>query len=109
MVIEVIKLRLDNDSVPFDAWKNALPDKKMRATVESRIASIRAGNFGDCRPVGDGAWELKIDLGPGLRIYYGKQSNECVLLLGGGFKKTQQADIQNAIKLWKQWKVLQKL
>jgi len=99
MVIEVLKLRLDNGHVPFDDWKNALPDKKMRATVESRLTRIRAGNFGDCRHVGDGAWELKIDLGPGLRIYYGKQNNECVLLLGGGLKKTQQSDIQDAIRL----------
>jgi putative addiction module killer protein len=101
---EIQKLQLENSHVPFDDWYNSLLDKKMRAAVTVRLARIRLGNFGSCRPVGEGVKELKIDLGPGLRIYYGEHVGKLVLLLGGGDKSTQQRDISTAIKLWKQWK-----
>jgi putative addiction module killer protein len=98
------KLQLDNGSVPFDDWHHSLLDKKMRAAVDIRLARVRLGNFGDHRRVGDGVSELKIDLGPGLRVYYGEHAGKLVLLLGGGDKSTQQRDISIAIRLWKQWK-----
>jgi putative addiction module killer protein len=64
----------------------------------------RGGNFGNHKHVGDGVNELKIDIRPGLRVYYGEHEGKLVILLGGGDKSTQQRDINTAIKLWKQWK-----
>ena len=106
MVIEreIRKLVLDNGRIPFDEWYRTLLDKKMRASVGIRLNRVRLGNFGDSKPVGSGVSELRIDLGPGLRIYYGAHSGRIVLLLGGGDKRTQQRDINNAIAWWKQWK-----
>jgi putative addiction module killer protein len=110
MVIEreIRKLQLENGRVPFDDWYRSLLDKKVRAAVDIRLARVRLGNFGSHRHVGEGVNELKIDLGPGLRVYYGEHDRKIVLLLGGGDKGTQQRDINNAIKLWKQWKQLKK-
>jgi putative addiction module killer protein len=66
------------------------------------------GNFGDHKPVGSGVNELRIDLGPGFRIYYGEQAGKIVLLLAGGDKSTQQRDIIKATTWWKQWKASKK-
>ena len=110
MVIEreIRKLQLENGRVPFDDWYRSLVDKKMRAAVDIRLARVRLGNFGNHRHVGDGVNELKIDLGPGLKVYYGVHEGRLVLLLGGGDKSTQQRDINHAIKLWNQWKEFEK-
>ena len=110
MVIEreIHKLQLENGSVPFDDWQRSLLDKKMRAAVDVRLARVRLGNFGNKRSLGRGVFELKIDLGPGLRVYYGEHAGEMVLLLGGGDKSTQQRDISMAIRLWQQWKEFKK-
>jgi putative addiction module killer protein len=80
----------------------------MRAAVDIRLARVRLGNFGNHRHVGEGVKELKIDLGPGLRVYYGEHEGKFVLLLGGGDKSTQQKDVSRAIKLWTQWKEFKK-
>lgn len=101
---EIRKLVLDNGRVPFDDWHQSLLDKKIHAAVDIRLNRVRLGNYGDHKPVGSGVSELRIDLGPGLRIYYGEHSGRVVLLLGGGDKSTQQRDINNAIAWWKQWK-----
>ncbi|HEY3856875.1 MAG TPA: type II toxin-antitoxin system RelE/ParE family toxin [Verrucomicrobiae bacterium] len=100
------KLQLDNGRVPFDDWYHSLLDKKMRAAVDVRLARVRLGNFGNKRSLGSGVFELKIDLGPGLRVYYGEHAGTMVILLGGGDKSTQQRDISMAIRLWRQWKEL---
>jgi putative addiction module killer protein len=105
---EIRKLQLENNSVPFDNWYRSLLDKKVRAAVDIRLARARLGSFGNHRHVGDGVQELKIDLGPGLRVYYGQHEGNVVLLLGGGDKSTQPRDINNAIKLWNQWKQFRK-
>ena len=98
------KLQLVSGRVPFDEWYHSLIDKRMRAAVDVRLARVRLGNFGNHRSVGQGVFELKIDLGPGLRVYYGEYEGTMVLLLGGGDKSTQQRDINAATKLWRQWK-----
>ena len=110
MVIEreIRKLQLESGSVPFDDWYHSLLDKRMRASVDIRLARVRLGNCGYHRHVGDGVNELKIDIGPGLRVYYGEDAGRLVLLLGGGDKRTQQRDISTSIWLWKQWKQLKK-
>jgi putative addiction module killer protein len=105
---DIQKIQLENGRVPFDDWYHSLLDKKMRAAVDVRLARVRLGNFGNHRRVGDGVSELKIELGPGLRVYYGEHAGNVVLLLGGGDKSMQHRDISAAIKLWRQWKQFKK-
>ena len=68
---EIKKLELQNGLVPFDEWFDSLRDRKMQAAVDARLALVRAGNFGDHKSVGGGVSELRIALGPGLRVYTG--------------------------------------
>jgi len=105
---EIKKVVRSNGSIPYDNWYESIRDARLRAAVAARIARVRAGNFGDHKPVGEGVSELRINKGPGLRVYYGEYEGNVVLLLGGGDKSTQQRDIVNAIDLWKQWKQLNK-
>ncbi len=73
------------------------------AIVVSRLERVECGNFGDCKSDGDGVYELRIDHGPGYRVYFG-QHNDIVVLLCGGDKGTQDADIKLAKKLWTEYK-----
>jgi len=72
-----------------------------RARVQARIERLAAGNAGDVKPVGEGISELRIDYGPGYRVYYMKQGRTIIILLAGGDKKTQASDIKTAIRLAK--------
>ena len=65
---EIKKLELASGEVPFDEWFNALRDRRMQAAVDSRLARVRAGNFGDHKGVGEGVFEMRIHIGPGLRV-----------------------------------------
>ena len=76
----------------------------MRA-VDARLTRVRAGNFGDHKRVAKGVYELRVDRGPGLRIYYGLCGADLVVLLGGGAKGTQHADIKKAKKAWGRYEV----
>lgn len=100
---EIKKLELENGLVPFDEWFKSLRDRRMQVAVDARLARVRAGNFGDCKPVGGGVHELRVSLGPGLRIYYGLQGTKVVILIGGGDKRGQSRDIRRAQELWKQF------
>jgi putative addiction module killer protein len=71
--------------------------------VRARLNRIRLGNFGDCKSVGRGVEELRIDFGPGYRLYYGRQGSTVVVLLGGGDKRTQTRDIRIAQKFWEEY------
>jgi len=94
--MEIKKLVLQNGLVPFDGWFGSLRDWKMQATVDARLARVRAGNIGDCKSVGCGVFELRIALGPGLRVYYALPGRRVVVLLGGGDKSAQSRDINRA-------------
>ncbi len=100
---EIKKLELQNGSVPFDEWFDSLRDQRMQAAVDARLARVRAGNFGDCKSVGDGVFELRIAFGPGLRVYYGLHGRKIVVLIGGGDKRSQARDIRRAHELWQQF------
>jgi putative addiction module killer protein len=100
---EIKKLELQSGLVPFDEWFDSLRDRKMQAAVDARLARVRAGNFGDCKSVGGGVFELRIALGPGLRVYYGLRGQQIVILLGGGDKSTQTRDLRRAQQLWQQF------
>lgn len=85
---------------PLGQWFRGLRDKALRARMEARLARLALGHFGDCKPIRDGVWELRIDAGPGIRIYYAMAGRVCVLLLNGGDKRSQARDIERAIQYW---------
>jgi putative addiction module killer protein len=87
---------------PFQEWYDGLRDKVARGRIVSRIARVRIGNFGDFKSVGRGVYELRVDYGPGYRVYFGKVGDTLVLLVGGGDKSTQEKDIRKAQDIWEQ-------
>ena len=83
----------------FAKWLDGLHDIRARARILVRIERLAAGNPGDVKPVGEGVSELRIDYGPGYRVYYKKQGQQLVILLAGGDKNTQVRDIKTALRL----------
>jgi len=83
----------------FARWIDSLCDIRAKARILVRIERLREGNPGDVRPVGDGVSELRIDCGPGYRVYYVMKDGRVVILLAGGSKKTQSRDIDRALSL----------
>jgi putative addiction module killer protein len=81
---------------PFSQWLKDIKDHLAKAKIRLRLDRLEMGNFGQCEPVGEGVFELKIDLGPGYRVYFGKIGSKCVLLLCAGDKGSQKSDIQKA-------------
>ena len=100
--IEILLYRRGK-SVPFSDWLGSLQDGRAVGVVRARLNRIRLGNFGDCKPVGGGVQELRIDFGPGYRVYYGRQSPLVVVLLCGGDKASQDKDILVSRKYWKEY------
>jgi len=86
--------------IPFSIWLKSLKDSKARARIRVRIDRLKRGNFGDSKSVGEGVYELRLDYGPGYRVYFGKVGLTIVLLLRGGDKSTQTADIRKAKTYW---------
>lgn len=80
----------------FSKWLQGLRDERARARIAERLLRVEAGNFGDAKPVGDGLSELRIDYGPGYRVYFVRRGPVLVILLCGGDKRTQAADIKRA-------------
>ena len=83
----------------YATWLDGLRDVRARARVLVRVERLAAGNPGDVRPVGEGVSELRIDYGPGYRVYFKRQSRMIVVLLAGGDKRTQSRDIETALRL----------
>jgi len=92
-MIEIRKTNL------FVQWLDALQDLQTRARVQARIERLAAGNPGDVEPVGEGVSELRINYGPGYRVYFKKRGRELIILLAGGDKSTQSKDIKAALRL----------
>lgn len=91
----------DEGNAPFIRWLHALRDQVAVYRIRARLDRVALGNFGKVNSVGDGVWELKIDHGPGYRVYYAMTGKTIVLLLIGGDKSTQQRDIGTAKAFWK--------
>lgn len=83
----------------FAKWLNGLRDMRARARVQVRIERLGTGNAGDAKSVGEGVSEMRIDYGPGYRVYFIKRGSEVIVLLAGGDKRTQDADIRTALRL----------
>jgi putative addiction module killer protein len=83
----------------FKKWIRGMTDRIAQSVINARIRRISAGNFGDSKPVGDGVSELRIDYGPGFRVYFTMRGREIVILLCGGDKSTQNRDIETAERI----------
>jgi putative addiction module killer protein len=90
--------------VPFRDWLYAMKDKAGQKRIMARLARVMAGNLGDCKPLRDGVMELKVDFGPGYRVYMSRQGAVLVLLLCAGDKSSQSRDIELAIEYLDDWK-----
>lgn len=102
-MIEVRRYVTESGRDVFGEWLADLNDARAKAKVAARIARLAAGNFGDCKPLRGGVWELRVDWGPGYRVYYAMVERACVLLLCGGDKRKQTAEIQRAIEYWEDY------
>jgi len=87
----------------FRKWRLRLKDVRVRALIASRLDRLAYGNAGDVKPVGKGISELRIDHGPGYRVYFQRRGDTIVVLLCGGDKSTQEKDIQAAKRLAEEW------
>lgn len=103
-MIELLRYQRDDGREPFSEWLNGLRDKVAQARIRVRLRQVQAGNFGDCEPVGEGVSELRVHVGARYRVYCGRHGRTVVLLLCGGDKGSQVADIKRAKELWAEWK-----
>jgi len=85
---------------PYQEWVDKLKDHTGRTVILPQVDRVTAGNFGEHRSLQEGVWKLKIDVGPGYRVYYALERTTIVMLLCGGSKRTREADIQRAVRYW---------
>jgi putative addiction module killer protein len=107
-MIELLRYQTTEGAEPLTDWLHTLKDKQAQAKVRIRLKRLVLGMFGDCESVGDGVLELREHLSAGYRVYFARQGNTLVILLCGGAKKSQAADIQTAKTYWADWKRRQK-
>lgn len=100
-MFEITNYLTESGRDPLKDWLASL-DRLALARVLVRVQRMAAGNFGDCKPVAGGVWELRIDHGPGYRVYYARAGEKLLLLIGGD-KRKQQADIDTALAYWNDW------
>jgi len=103
-MIELRRYQLEDKRTPVTEWLSGLRDVRARAQIEVRLRRVSSGNFGDCKTVGDGVSELRVDVGAGYRVYHGKHGQKLVILLCGGDKGSQQTDVALAKTYWLDWK-----
>jgi putative addiction module killer protein len=103
-MIEIRIYSADNGRKPFTEWLDALADHRGRAAIRGRLLRVELGNFGDCKPLRSGVMELRIDKGPGYRVYLSRQGPVIVLLLCGSDKSDQSRAIEQAIDYLTDWK-----
>ena len=100
-----IKEYVENERSPFGDWRASL-NSVTRARIEKYIRRLEFGNFGSVKALQEGVFELKMDFGSGYRAYFGRDGKTIIILLGGGSKRRQSADIAAAIERWKRYKQL---
>jgi len=91
-------------SETFKRWRDGIKDRQALARINARIRRLAGGNPGDVKPVRAGVSELRIDYGPGYRVYFIRRGPLVIVLLAGGDKRTQDADIERAISIAEEWK-----
>ena len=97
---ELVEYEAPDGRIPFREWLSGLRDRKTQARIDARLLRLRLGNFGDAKAVGAGVHELRLDFGPGYRVYFALDGARIVVLLIGGDKSTQQGDIKQATAFW---------
>ena len=103
MDVVVRRYRTSDGREPFTEWLSKLGDRQARARILVRLERLAVGNFGDAKLLRQGVWELRIDFGPGYRVYFGRDGGALVILLCTGDKRSQDADIKRAIDLWQEY------
>lgn len=103
-MITLLRYQGEDGREPFTEWLNAVRDRMAQARIRVRLRQVESGNLGDCAPVGEGVIELRVHVGAGYRVYCGRHGAAVVLLLCGGDKGSQPADIKKAKALWSDWK-----
>jgi len=106
-MFEIQPYYTESAKVPFVEWQDALRDPIAKKAIARRLYRLAQGHFGDHKYCQDGVWELRIDLGPGYRVYYALEGKTVVLLLCAGDKRSQQADIARACDYWHDWQTRQ--
>lgn len=105
---EIKRYITSDDRVPVAEWFDSLQDRRAKAKIRERLKRVSLGNLGDYRSVGEGVFELRIDYGPGYRVYFGQIGLTIVLLLLGGNKSTQNQDIRKAKEYWRDYEESEK-
>ena len=103
MEFEIRRYRTTTGVEPFTQWLSELPDRQARARILARLERIEVGNFGDVKVLRDGVSELRIDWGPGYRVYFGRDGRTLIVLVCGGDKRKQRTDIKRAVELWQEY------
>ena len=102
-MFDILDYQTEDGRDPFKDWLAGLTARQARARVAVRVQRMAAGNFGDHKPLSDGVWELRIYHGPGYGEYYAQAGQRVLLVLIGGDKRRQQADIETAVRYWQDW------
>jgi putative addiction module killer protein len=103
-VYEIVRYQREDGIEPYTEWFRRLRDATVKTIIGKRLRRVETGNLGDCKLVGEGVSELRIDFGPGYRIYFGLRGTVLVVLLCGGDKGSQDRDIERAKTFWADWK-----
>jgi putative addiction module killer protein len=101
--LDILHYVTESNEDIYQEWLDGLRDRATRVGIQRRVDRLTLGNFGDHKACRDGVWELRIDFGPGYRIYYSQSGKEIVLLLCGGSKRTQASDIDQAVIYWQDY------
>ncbi len=99
----VLQVYEDNNRKPFVEWCESL-DEATQARIDKNIYQLKFGNFNSVKALREGIFELKMDFGPGYRVYFGREGKNLVILLGGGSKRRQAADIAAAVTRWRKFR-----
>ena len=102
-MFEIRRYRTAAGREPFTEWLLSLRDRQARARILVRLERLELGNLGNCKFLRDAVSELRIDWGPGYRVYFGRDGQTVVVLLCGGDKRRQDADIRKAVELWQEY------
>ncbi len=106
-MIEIVEYLYEDGSSPFADWFEGL-GVQAALKINTCVTRMGNGNLSNVKSVGAGVHECRVDWGPGYRVYFGKEGDKLIILLGGGTKKRQQTDINKAKELWKDYKIRKK-
>ena len=102
--MKIFRYQRQDGRVPFSEWLNGFRDKRAQARIRLRLQRLAAGNLGDIKAVGGGVSELRLQFGPGYRVYVAQHGASWILLLCGGDRSSQQKDIETAKRYLQDWK-----